>query len=147
MDIKFMKQAIKQARLALEQEEIPVGAVIVQNGKIIAKGYNKKEHNNDCTMHAEIIAIKKASKKIQNWRLNDCEMYITLEPCAMCAGAIISSRIKKVYIGAKDKNLGAGGSKINILNCKELNTKTEVEYGICEEESTKLLKDFFKKIR
>ena len=143
----FMNQAIIQAKKALKQGEIPVGAVIVKDGKIIARGYNKKEQKNDSTMHAEIIAIKKATQRLNNWRLNNCEMYVTLEPCAMCAGAIINSRISKVYIGAYDENAGAVGSKIDLLNNENLNTKVDVQCGICEEECSKLLKDFFKELR
>ena len=142
-----MKHAIIQAKKALKEEEIPVGAIIVKDDKIIARAYNKKEQKNDSTMHAEIIAIKKASKKINNWRLNDCEMYVTLEPCAMCAGAIISSRISKVYIGAMDESAGCCGSKMNILNNKDINTKVNIQHGICENECRDMLKSFFKKLR
>ena len=143
----YMKQALNEAKKALKINEVPVGAVIVKQGKIIARGYNKKEQKQDCTMHAEIIAIKKASRKLNNWRLNDCEMYVTLEPCSMCASAIIQSRIKKVYISARDENAGACGSKINLLNNEQLNTKTEGDFGVLEEESSKLLKQFFKDLR
>ena len=106
---KFMKEAIKQAKKAYDKEEIPVGAVIVKDGKIIARGYNKKEEKKDTTQHAEIIAIQKASRKIGAWRLQDCEMYVTLEPCAMCTGALIQARLKRVYIGTMDPKTGACG--------------------------------------
>ena len=109
LKIKNMKQALIEARKAYEKEEIPVGAIIVRDNKIIAKAHNIKEEKNDTTKHAEIIAIQKASKKLGSWRLNDCEMYVTLEPCAMCAGALIQSRIKKVYIGTMDLKTGACG--------------------------------------
>ena len=99
---KFMREALKQAKQAYNKLEVPVGAVIVKDGKIIAKAYNQKECKNDTTNHAEILAIKKASKKLNSWRLIDCDMYVTLEPCSMCAGALIQSRIRKVYIGAPD---------------------------------------------
>ena len=102
MEEKFMKEALKEAKKAYEKEEVPVGAVIVKDGKIIARAHNLKETKKDTTRHAEIIAIQKASKKLNAWRLEDCEMYVTLEPCSMCAGALIQSRIKKVYIGTMD---------------------------------------------
>ena len=111
---KFMKEAIKQAKKAYDKEEIPVGAVIVKDGKIIARGYNKKEEKKDTTQHAEIIAIQKASRKIGAWRLQDCEMYVTLEPCAMCTGALIQARLKRVYIGTMDPKTGACGSVLNL---------------------------------
>ena len=114
---KFMLEALKQAKKAYNKEEIPVGAIIVRDGKIIARAYNRKEEKKDTTQHAEIIAIKKASKKLNAWRLQDCEMYVTLEPCAMCAGALIQARIKKVYIGTMDKKTGACGSVLNLLGC------------------------------
>ena len=118
MDIKekFMKVALKEAKKACEKLEVPVGAVIVKDGKIIAKAHNQKETKFDTTKHAEILAIQKASKKLGAWRLLDCEMYVTLEPCPMCAGAIINSRIKKVYIGASDEKTGAVGSKLNLFS-------------------------------
>lgn len=149
MDIneKFMKEALKEAKKAYKKLEVPVGAIIVKDDKIIARGYNKKESTNNCIMHAEIEAIKKASKVLNNWRLNDCEMYVTLEPCAMCAGAIINSRINKVYIGTMEENTGACGTKINLLKNKKLNTEIKIEKNILQEECTKLLKDFFKERR
>ena len=143
----YMKEALKEARKAYKKLEVPVGAIIVKDDKIIARGYNKKESTNNCIMHAEIEAIKKASKVLNNWRLNDCEMYVTLEPCAMCAGAIINSRINKVYIGTMEENTGACGTKINLLKNKKLNTEIKIEKNILQEECTKLLKDFFKERR
>ena len=124
---KFMKEAIKQAKKAYDKEEIPVGAVIVKDGKIIARGYNKKEEKKDTTQHAEIIAIQKASRKIGAWRLQDCEMYVTLEPCAMCTGALIQARLKRVYIGTMDPKTGACGSVLNLLEDYKFNHKVEVE--------------------
>ena len=115
LKIKYMEQALIEARKAYEKEEIPVGAIVVRDNKIIAKAHNIKEEKNDTTKHAEIIAIQKASKRLGSWRLNDCEMYVTLEPCAMCAGALIQSRIKKVYIGTMDLKTGACGSVLNLL--------------------------------
>lgn len=147
MKKKFMKEAIKQAKKALDLQEIPVGAVIVKDGKIIARGYNKKEIKQEATRHAEIIAIEKASKKLKNWRLIDCEMYVTLEPCVMCAGAIISSRIKKVYIGTNDNKMGAVGSVLNLFEDYTFNHKVEYERGILKGECENLIKDFFKFLR
>ena len=147
MDEKFMKQALKEAEKAYQKLEIPVGAVIVKDGKIIARGYNQKEEKIDACQHAEIIAIQKASKKLKTWRLNECEMYVTLEPCPMCAGAIINSRIKKVHIGTMDEKTGAVGSKLNLLEDYTFNTKVEVEKGIMQKECETILKEFFKELR
>jgi len=144
---KFMLLALKEAKKAYGKKEIPVGAIIVKDGKIIAKAHNVKEIKQDTTKHAEIIAIQKASKKLNSWRLLDCEMYVTLEPCAMCAGALIQSRIKKVYIGTMDKKTGACGSVLNLLEDYTFNHKVEVEGGILEKECEKILKDFFKELR
>ena len=144
---KFMKEALKQAQKAYEKEEIPVGAVIVKNHKIIARAYNEKEYKLDTTKHAEILAIQKASKKLKAWRLTDCEMYVTLEPCAMCAGALIQSRIKKVYIGTMDEKTGACGSVLNLLEDYTFNHKVEVETGILRQECEQILKTFFKELR
>ncbi len=144
---KFMKEALKEAKKAYEKLEVPVGAVIVKDGKIIARGHNLKETKKDTTKHAEIIAIEKASKKLGVWRLLDCEMYVTLEPCSMCAGAMINSRIKKLYIGALDKKTGAVGSVLNLLEDYKFNHNIEVEKGILKEDCEKILKDFFKNLR
>ena len=143
----YMKQALKEAKKAFDKDEVPIGAVIVKNDKIIAKAYNIKETKNDTTKHAEIIAIQKASKKIGAWRLNECELYTTLEPCPMCAGAIINSRIKKIYIGTKDEKTGAAGSVLNLFEDYKFNHKVEIEYGILEEKCSNILKEFFKKLR
>ena len=143
---KFMKEALKEAQKAFDKLEVPVGCVIVKDGKIIAKAHNLKETKKDTTKHAEILAIEKASKKLNAWRLLDCEMYITLEPCSMCAGAIINSRIKKIYIGALDEKTGAAGSVLNLFDYK-FNHKVEVEKGILQKECEKVLKDFFKELR
>ena len=143
----YMKQALKEAEKAYKKLEVPVGAIIVKNGKIIARAHNQKEEKKDATRHAEILAIQKASKKLQSWRLIDCEMYITLEPCSMCAGAIINSRIKKIYIGANDEKTGAAGSVLNLFNDYKFNHKVEVEKGLLKKECEKILKDFFKELR
>ena len=146
MPEKYMKEALKEAKKAYNKKEVPVGAVIVKDGKIIARAHNLKETKLDTTKHAEILAIQKASKKLKAWRLKDCEMYITLEPCSMCAGAIISSRIKKIYIGTMDPKTGACGSVLNLLEYN-FNHKVEVETGIMQQECEYILKDFLKKLR
>ena len=143
----FMKEALKEAKKAYEKLEVPVGAVIVKDGKIIARAHNLKETKYDTTKHAEILAIQKASKKLKSWRLTDCEMYITLEPCSMCAGALINSRIKQIYIGALDNKTGAAGSVLNLFDDYTFNHKVEVEKGIMVEQCETILKDFFKMLR
>ncbi len=147
MEEKFMKEALKEAKKAYDKLEVPVGVVIVNNGKIIARAHNVKEEKQDTTRHAEIIAIQKASKKLNNWRLTNCEMYVTLEPCSMCAGALIQSRIKKVYIGTMDPKTGACGSVLNLLEDFTFNHKVEIETGILQKECEELLKNFFKELR
>ena len=146
-DEKFMKIALKEANKSFQLDEVPVGVVIVKDDKIIARGHNLRETKQDPTGHAEIIAIKKASKKLKSWRLIDCEMYVTLEPCSMCAGAIINSRIKKVYIGAMDEKTGAVGSVLNLFEDYTFNHKVESEIGIMEKECQEILKKFFKELR
>lgn len=141
---KFMKEAIKEAQKAYEKLEVPVGCVIVKDGAIIARAHNLKETKTDTTKHAEILAIQKASKKLQSWRLLDCDMYVTLEPCSMCAGAMINSRIRKVYIGALDEKTGACGSVFNLLEDYTFNHKVEYEIGIMQKDCEEKLKDFFK---
>ena len=143
----YMKLAINEAKKAYGQLEIPVGAIIVKDGKVIAKAHNEKEQKQDTTKHAEILAIQKASKKLKNWRLIDCDMYVTVEPCSMCAGALIQSRVRKVFIGDMDEKTGSCGSVLNLLEDYTFNHKVEVEYGICKEECEILLKNFFKELR
>ena len=138
-----MKRAIKLAKLA--NCEIPVGAIILKNGELIASAFNRKEEYNDVTAHAEILAIREAELKLQSWHLDDCEMYVTLEPCPMCAWAIINSRIKTVYFGSYDSNYGALGSKIDLR--KIANSKLKVFGGIMEDECDKILKEYFKNLR
>ncbi len=147
MEEKFMKEAIKEAKKAYKKIEVPVGAVIVKDGEIIAKAHNLKESKNDTTKHAEILAIQKASKKLESWRLIDCEMYVTLEPCSMCAGSIIQSRIKKIYIGTMDSKTGAVGSVLNLLEDYCFNHKVEVKTGVLQNECEQILKNFFKELR
>lgn len=147
MPEKYMKEALKEAKKAYDIEEVPIGAVIVKDGKIIARGHNKRETKRQACAHAEIIAIEKACKKLEAWRLNDCEMYVTLEPCPMCAGAIMNARIKKLYIGAMEPKFGAVGSKVNLLEDIKFNHDVEVEKGVLKEECSKYIKDFFKERR
>lgn len=147
MKEEFMRLALKEAQKAFKKEEVPIGVVIVKDGQVIAKAHNLKEINKNCLEHAEIRAIKKASKKLDSWRLTECEMYTTLEPCPMCAGAIIQARIKKIYIGAMDEKTGACGSVLNLLKDYKFNHNVEIESGILEEECQKILKDFFKILR
>lgn len=142
-----MLEALKEAKKAYDKGEIPVGAIIVKDENIIARAHNLKEVKKDTTNHAEILAIQKASKKLEAWRLQDCEMYVTLEPCAMCAGALIQSRIKKIYIGAMDYKTGACGSILNLLSDYKFNHKVEFETGILEEKCENILKQFFKELR
>lgn len=141
--MEFMKFAIEQAKMA--QGDIPVGAVIVKDGQIIASAFNTKEKDNDVTSHAEILAIRKAEQILGNWRLDDCEMYVTLEPCPMCGWAILQSRIKNLYFGSYDSNYGAFSSKLDLR--KLANSKLKVYGGILENECDKILKDFFENIR
>ena len=147
MQEKFMQEALKEAKKAYKKLEIPVGAVIVKNGEIIAKAYNIKEEKKDTTKHAEILAIQRASKKLGTWRLNECEMYVTLEPCPMCAGAIIQARLKKIYIGTMDEKTGACGSVLNLLEDYKFNHTVEVERGIMQQECESMLKEFFVQLR
>lgn len=144
---KYMKEALKEAQKAYKKLEVPVGAIIVKDHKIIARAYNQREKDKMSISHAEILAIKKACKKLKNWRLTECEMYVTLEPCPMCAGAIINSRINKIYIGTTDKKTGACGSKLNLLQDYSFDTTVDVETGIMEEDCKMILKNFFKELR
>lgn len=147
MNEKYMKIAINEAKKSLLSDDVPVGAIIVLNNKIIARGHNMKEKYNDPTMHAEIIAIKKATKKLNDWYLKDCIMYVSMEPCLMCCGALIQSRIKKVIYGVKNDNFGYVNSIKNILNNSKNNHIVEVEGNILENESKKLVQEFFKNKR
>lgn len=145
--VKFMKTAYKLALKAYEIGEVPIGAVIVKDGKVIAKAYNKRNFKKLATAHAEILAIEKACKKLGDWRLDGCEMYVTLEPCPMCAGAIVNSRIKKLYFGAYERKSGSVFSNYQILFKGGLNHTVEAEGGILEEDCSSLLKNFFKSKR
>lgn len=147
MDKKFMQEAINEALKAYELREIPIGAVIVRNGEIVGRGYNLKETLKDATLHAEISAIKDACKNLGGWRLPGCTMYVTLEPCAMCAGALVNARVERLVIGTKDYKTGACGSVLNIVQMENLNHQIEVEFGVLENECTNMLKQFFVELR
>lgn len=146
-DEKFMLLALKEAKKALLIDEVPVGCVIVCNNKVIARGYNKREKEQDATSHAEINAIRKASKKINNWRLCDMDLYVTVEPCIMCAGAIMWSRFRRVIYGAKDPKGGALGTSINIFDTPNINHHPEIVGGVLEEECSSIIKNYFKEKR
>ena len=141
---KYMKIAINEAKKAYKKGDIPVGAIIVKNNKIISKAYNKKEKNNCPIDHAEILAIKKACKKLKTWHLDDCTLYVTMEPCLMCAGALVQSRIKKVVYGVENIKFGFAGSIDNILENKSMNHTIEITKKVCEKEIANMLKEFFK---
>ena len=146
-DEDYMREALSLAKEAFSMGEVPVGAVAVWDGKIVGRGMNRRETDKNALRHAEIAAIDEACKNLGGWRLWKCDLYVTLEPCPMCAGAIINSRIKKVYIGAKDLKTGACGSKLNLLQDYDFETSVESELGILEEECQSMLKDFFKELR
>lgn len=146
-DYEFMKEAIKQAKRAIKIKEVPIGCVIVQNGTIIARGYNKRNIKKNTLAHAELIAIHKASKVTGDWRLEDCTMYVTLEPCQMCAGAIVQSRMKRVVIGSMNPKAGCAGSVLNLLDMDTFNHQVEIKQGIMEKECTNILQSFFKGLR
>lgn len=146
-DEKYMKMALKLARKAADQGEVPIGCVIVYEGRVIARGYNRRTMDKSTLSHAEILAIKKASKVIGDWRLEGCTMYVTLEPCQMCAGAIIQARMDKVVIGCMNAKAGCAGSVLNILEHEGFNHQAVVERGVLEEECSIILKDFFASLR
>ncbi len=143
---KFMLEAYKEAKKAEKKLEVPIGAVIVKDSNIIARAHNLREGKQSSLAHAEVLCINKACKKLKSWRLDDCTMYVTLEPCLMCAGAIVQSRIKKVYIGAMDEKNGCVGSKSNVLSDIETTHKTEYEYML-EDKCSSIITNFFKNLR
>ncbi|MFZ2357523.1 MAG: tRNA adenosine(34) deaminase TadA [Candidatus Omnitrophota bacterium] len=143
----YMQEALKEARKAFEEDEVPVGAVVVYDGKVIARGHNQIERLKDPTAHAEMLALTSAANYLNTKWLNAASIYVTIEPCSMCAGALVLSRIKEVYFGAKDPKTGACGSVINITNNKKLNHRVKITKGILEKECAALLKEFFKKKR
>ena len=147
IDIHFMKLAIAEAQKSLDTEDVPIGAVIVRNGEIIAADHNRVEETGDSTAHAELLAIKKAIAVSDYKHLIDCTMYITLEPCSMCSGAVVLARIPRLVIGADDPKAGASGSLYEITSDPRLNHRCEITRGVLQEECSKMLKDFFKKLR
>jgi tRNA(adenine34) deaminase len=146
-DIQAMQAALDQARLAAEAGEVPIGAVVVSEGKIVASGHNRVLRDNDPTGHAEIVALREAAEAIGNYRLNGCTLYATLEPCAMCAGAMIHARLDRLVFAAADPKAGAAGSVLGVINYPQLNHKMEVDQGILGEESAELLRSFFRERR
>ena len=146
-DEKYMKAAIAQARKAEALLEVPIGCVIVRDGKIIARGYNRRNTDHTTLSHAELNAIRKASRKLGDWRLEGCTMYITLEPCQMCAGAIVQARVSRVVVGSMNPKAGCAGSVLNLLQIPQFNHQVEFEKGVLEEECSLMLSDFFKELR
>lgn len=146
-DEKFMREAIKQARKAYALDETPIGCVIVHDGKIIGRGYNRRNTDKSPLAHAEITAIKKASRKIGDWRLEECTLYVTLEPCQMCSGAIIQARIPRVVVGCMNPKAGCAGSVLNLLQVERFNHQAELTTGVLEEECSGMMKQFFKELR
>lgn len=146
-DESFMKQAVKQAKKAYDKLETPIGCVIVHEDKIIARGYNKRNMKKNTLAHAEILAINKASKVLGDWRLEDCTMYVTLEPCPMCAGAIVQARIPRVVIGSMNPKAGCAGSVLNLLQQDELNHQVEITKGVLAEKCSGLMTSFFRELR
>ena len=146
-DYIYMKEALKEAKKASKIGEVPIGCVIVQNDTIIARGYNKRQTSKNAIMHAEVIAINKACKALNRWILDDCTIYVTLEPCPMCAGAILQARMKRVVFGASEPKFGACGSIINLLNNPQFNHQVEITSGIMQEEAKDLLQNFFHILR
>lgn len=146
-DEKYMKEAIKQAKKAYALGEVPIGCVIVYQDKIIGRGYNRRNTDKNTLAHAEITAINKASRAMKDWRLEECTLYVTLEPCQMCAGAIVQARVTETVIGAMNPKAGCGGSILNVLEMQEFNHQVVVRRGILEEECQTILKDFFRELR
>ena len=146
-DEKYMKQAIKQAWKAYDNGDVPIGCVLVRDGRVIARGYNRRNKDGQVLAHAELLAIRKASKLLGDWRLEDCTMYVTLEPCQMCSGAIVQARIPRVVIGCMNPKAGCAGSIINLLDMQEFNHQVEVRRGVLESECSELLTSFFKNLR
>ncbi|MDY2595690.1 MAG: tRNA adenosine(34) deaminase TadA [Oliverpabstia sp.] len=147
MDEKYMKEAIRQAKKAYALMEVPIGCVIVYEGKIIARGYNRRNTDKNTLSHAEMNAIRKASRKLGDWRLEGCTMYITLEPCQMCAGAIVQARVSRVVIGSMNPKAGCAGSVLNLLEMEQFNHQVEVTRGVLEQECSEMLSGFFRELR
>ena len=146
-DTKYMKEAYNEALMAFDLEEVPIGCVIVRHGEIIARGHNRRINEKNVLYHAELIAIDQACRRVGDWRLDDCRLYVTIEPCAMCAGAILQARIPVVVYGAKNPKAGCVGSILNLLDDKRFNHQAEVVCGVCEKECAELMRDFFRRFR
>ena len=144
---KYMREAIRQAKKAYAIGEVPIGCVIVYEDKIIGRGYNRRTIDKNPLAHAELIAIKKASKKMGDWRLEECTMYVTLEPCQTCSGAIVQARMKKVVVGCMNPKAGCAGSILNLLQVEKFNHQVELETGVLEEECSEMMKNFFRELR
>lgn len=147
MDIEFMRQAIAEAKRALDNKDVPVGAVVVRDGVVVASAYNRREADRDATAHAEVLAIREACRRLGRWNLSDCDLYVTLEPCVMCAGAIVYARIRHVYFGAHDLRFGCAGTVYNLAADEKFNHRAAVTGGILEDECKTLLTDFFRALR
>ena len=147
IDEKYMREALRQAKKAYRLEETPIGCVIVHEGKIIGRGYNRRNTDKSPLAHAEITAIKKASRKLGDWRLEGCTLYVTLEPCQMCAGAIVQSRVERVVVGCMNPKAGCAGSILNLLDVKEFNHQAELVTGVLKEECSALMTGFFRELR
>ncbi len=146
-DEKYMRQAIRLAKKAGDNGDVPIGCIIVYQGKVIGRGYNRRNKDKSPLAHAEIMAIKKASKIIGDWRLEECRMYVTLEPCQMCSGAIVQARIPEIVIGCMNPKAGCAGSIINILDMPDFNHQVSITRGVCQQECSEMLKEFFKNLR
>ena len=147
IDEKYMKEAIRQAKKAYAIKEVPIGCVIVFEDKIVGRGYNRRTTDKNTLAHAELIAIRKASKKLGDWRLEGCTMYVTLEPCQMCSGAIVQSRMSRVVVGCMNPKAGCGGSILNLLQMEEFNHQVDLETGVLAEDCSQMMKTFFKELR
>jgi len=143
-DERFMRAALREAARAMKEEEVPVGAVVVHEGRVLARAHNRSIHLNDPTAHAEILALRRAARKLGNYRLPGCSLYVTIEPCAMCAGAIVQARVQRVVFGTADPKAGAGGSVLPVLNHPKLNHRAEVRSGVLKEECASILREFFR---
>ncbi len=146
-DAQFMREALRQARRAYREEEVPVGAVVVKDGQVIARAHNRPIHLQDPTAHAEVLALRRAARKLGNYRLVGCTLYVTIEPCAMCVGAIVQARLRRLVMGAPDPKAGACGSALSVLNDAKLNHRVEVQHGILAEECAQLVREFFRRRR
>ena len=146
-DEAFMRRALREARRALEEDEVPVGAVVVREGRVVARAHNRPIHLKDPSAHAEILALRRAACKLGNYRLSDCTLYVTIEPCAMCAGAIVQGRLRRVVFGASDPKAGASGSALTVLNHPKLNHQAEISRGLLTDDCAAILREFFRRRR